>query len=242
MWILALDTTTAAGSVALARDGEAIASRTGDAAVTHGRRLPGDIASLLDDHRLAPAAIELYGVAAGPGSFTGLRVGIATVQGLAFAHGRRVVAVSALEALAYAACEQAPLDLGMRVVSCMDGRRGDLFVADFDVAAVTPGPCVLAPAGSPASLTPSAFIERLRDARAMTRVWLVGDGALRHADAIDAALGERVPRLDPLPPLAPTIARLAFTRRDRAVLPHAIQPVYVRRPDAELARERGGRG
>jgi tRNA threonylcarbamoyladenosine biosynthesis protein TsaB len=245
MWIVALDTTTPVGSVALARDGEVIASRTGDATISHGRRLPGDIAALLEDQRLTPGSIDLYGVAAGPGSFTGLRVGIATIQGLAFARARRVVAVSTLEALAYAACEHVPPELGTHVVACMDGQRGDLFVADFEVTAIAPA-CLLAPAVDAVSIAPEAFLARLRDTRTLRAVLLTGDGALRYGEAIDAALGEVVPRLDPLPPLAPTIARLAFARRADAVVPHAIQPVYVRRPDAELAREstrrEGGHG
>jgi len=236
MWILALDTTTAIGSVALARDGDVVASRTGDAAVSHGRRLPGDIAALLEEQHLAPGDVEVYGVAAGPGSFTGLRVGIATIQGLALARARRVVAVSTLEALAYAACERATLALGTYIVACMDGQRGDLFVADFELIAITPA-CVVSAAGEAVSLTPEAFIARLRATRPLRAVYLAG--ALRHGDAIDAALGEPIPRLDPLPPLAPAIARLAFARRSDAVIPHAIQPVYVRRPDAELAKERG---
>jgi ribosomal-protein-alanine N-acetyltransferase len=89
MLVLALDTTTAAGSVALWRDG-LIEERAGDPARSHAERLPGDLIGILGAHGLAPRDIERYAVAAGPGSFTGLRIGIATVQGLALV-GERLV-------------------------------------------------------------------------------------------------------------------------------------------------------
>ena len=108
MVILALDTTTTAGSCALWRDGALVEQRPGDAARTHAERLPGDLADLLAAHGLTVNDVDLYAVASGPGSFTGMRVGIATIQGLALVHGRQVVAISALEALAQ--CGAAALD------------------------------------------------------------------------------------------------------------------------------------
>src|SRR4051812_25477072 len=98
--ILALDTTTAAGSTAVVRDGLVLAEQIGNAEVTHGQRLPADLANVLDLASIPIEDVEVIAVAAGPGSFTGLRVGIATAQGLATASSRLVVPVSALEALA----------------------------------------------------------------------------------------------------------------------------------------------
>ena len=72
MLILALDTTTRAGSMALMRDDQLLAADTGDPGRTHGERLPGNIVQLLRRHDVLLAAIDLYAVAAGPGSFTGL--------------------------------------------------------------------------------------------------------------------------------------------------------------------------
>src|SRR4051812_37344406 len=96
MRVLALDTTTRAGSVALVEDDRVVAERAGDPARSQGQRLPGDLADLG-----APwTAIDVFAVASGPGSFTGLRIGIATMQGLALVTGGRLVGVSALEALA----------------------------------------------------------------------------------------------------------------------------------------------
>src|SRR5258708_26525909 len=104
MRVLALDTTTRAGSVALVENDRVVEERAGDASRTHGERLPAELAALG-----APwPTIDVFAVASGPGSFTGLRIGIATMQGLALVAGRPVVGVSALEALAHLAGADAP--------------------------------------------------------------------------------------------------------------------------------------
>src|SRR5262245_14776088 len=102
MLVLALDTTTRRGSVALVRDGLELESYAGDEAITHGRRLPGDLVRVLDRQHLTVGDVDLFAVAAGPGSFTGLRIGIATMQGLALGTGKGVIGVSALDALHHA--------------------------------------------------------------------------------------------------------------------------------------------
>src|SRR4051812_17699354 len=103
MIILALDTTTRAGSTAVLRNDVVLAERTGDPALTHGERLPRELIRVLDAAAIRIDDVELFAVAAGPGSFTGLRVGIATMQGLAMARARRIVPVSTLDALARSA-------------------------------------------------------------------------------------------------------------------------------------------
>src|SRR5829696_10078390 len=106
MLLLALDTTTAAGSIALWRDG-LIEEQRGDSARSHAQRLPGDLVALLAAHGLALRDVERYAVAAGPGSFTGLRIGIATVQGLALVNDRLVHAIGTLDLLAHDAARAA---------------------------------------------------------------------------------------------------------------------------------------
>src|SRR5438445_13751240 len=98
MRVLALDTTSAAGSVALVDDARVIAERRGDPSRTHAERLPAEIIELLDAHGMAISAIDLFAVASGPGSFTGLRIGLATMQALAFVRRRRLVGGPALDA------------------------------------------------------------------------------------------------------------------------------------------------
>jgi tRNA threonylcarbamoyladenosine biosynthesis protein TsaB len=225
MTILAIDTTTRAGSVAIVRGGAVLYDAEGDGAVTHGQRLPADIMRAVDAAGLRIDEVDLFAVAAGPGSFTGLRVGIATVQGLAMAHGRRVVPVSVLEALARAGAEP-----GRAVGAWVDAQRGQVFAALY-----APDGTVLA---SPTALTPDETLDAWRDLASvapLADVQFIGDGTLRYADALERA-GAR--RIAPAPPLARVIALIAAGGPERAVLPHAIVPVYVRRPDAELARDR----
>jgi tRNA threonylcarbamoyladenosine biosynthesis protein TsaB len=243
MLVLALDTTTRAGSLALVRDDQVIEEQAGDPARTHGARLPGDILDLLNRHRLAIGDIDLYGVAAGPGSFTGLRIGIAAVQGLAFANDRQVVPVSALEALAIRGGADAPASSFLG--SWMDAQRQEVFSALWSRS-----PGVAGTPGEPdhgltmieeaAVGTPADTLERWLEQLNGRSLALIGDGATAYRDVI-AARAPDVSILPTVPPLAATIARLAAERAAAggAIGPAAIRPLYVRRPDAELAREQG---
>jgi tRNA threonylcarbamoyl adenosine modification protein YeaZ len=98
---LALDTTTKTSSCAVARDGIVLCEQAGDGSKPQAERLPGDLIALLAHAGLSLADIDLFAVATGPGSFTGLRIGIATMQGLAFATGKPLVGVSGFDALAH---------------------------------------------------------------------------------------------------------------------------------------------
>src|SRR5262245_33644006 len=99
MMILALETVTRRGSLALMTDGRT-ASLRGDAGRTHGERLPGEILAWLRSRNRSLHDVDVFAVVSGPGSFTGLRVGMAAIQGLALAGGKRVIAIPTLEALA----------------------------------------------------------------------------------------------------------------------------------------------
>lgn len=210
------------------RHGDVLAELEGDPAVTHGQRLPGDIMRALHQAGVALDAVELLAVAAGPGSFTGLRVGIATMQGLAFARGLRIVPVPALDALAQVARGQAPD--APRVAVWIDAHRGEVFGALYDAHGE--------PLASPTALPPGDTLGAWQDVLGTGPVAWTGDGALRYRDTIADALGARAAIVAP-PPLAAPVGRIAARDPDRAVLPHAVVPIYVRRPDAELARERG---
>src|SRR5579872_923838 len=108
MHVVALDTTTRGGSVALVANDRVVDEQCGDLSRTHAEQLPGAILALMERHHMALTDVDLFAVASGPGSFTGLRIGIATIQGLACATSRPVVAVSALEALAHAVIADRP--------------------------------------------------------------------------------------------------------------------------------------
>ena len=235
MLVLALDTTTRQGSVALTREGELLGTYSGDPAVTHGERLPGDVNRLLAAYALHLDDVDLFAVAAGPGSFTGLRIGIATLQGLALANNRPLVGVSALDALR-AAVDSSQADAGpvsrstAEVATWMDAQRGQVFSALYSGDDRREGPTVEKPAD---------VLARWGAEGRERRLTFAGDGALAYAALIEAAFPD-AQIVAALPPLAPSIARLAEMHLGRhgPAAPDAIRPLYVRRSDAELARDR----
>ena len=227
MIILALDTTTRAGSAALLRDDRVLVEVSGDPAITHGQRLPAELMRVLEQAAVGVEDVELFAVAAGPGSFTGLRVGIATIQGLAMARGRRVVAVSSLEALA-----RAGTNARRPVAAWMDAQRGEVFAALY-----APDGCD--PLIEAQSAPPEVVLDLWRKAAEVEvdRAVFIGDGAVRYRELIVSRYGDGA-QVMATPPLAGLIGEIAAANPQRAVLPHAVVPIYIRKPDAELARAR----
>jgi tRNA threonylcarbamoyladenosine biosynthesis protein TsaB len=216
---LALDTSTPGGSSAVTRDGLVVREVVGDPDRPHDARLPGDLIKLLEGAQIALTDVDLYAVATGPGSFTGLRIGIATMQGLAFAAGKPLIGVSGFDALAYIA--RAPA-----VATWVDAWRGDVFAARYQQDVQIDPPTVEKPAVLLARITePTLFI---------------GDAVPVYADLIRQTLGDRALLEEPpAPALAATIAHIATTtaRAGAKPAPDDIRPLYIRRPDAELARD-----
>lgn len=230
MIILALDTTTRAGSVAVTDDDRILALLPGDDSRTHGERLPGEIARVLDVAGVSRDRIDLLAVATGPGAFTGLRIGLAAMQGLAMTLNKPVIGVSALDALA----EQAR-DADVHIIApWMDAQRGDVFAAliDKDSAAAIE---------TPAAANPALLLDTWRLHLANRRAVFIGDAVARDRALIEAATrGAQLRTPDPLAPQIANLGRRAAARGE-AGPPHALEPIYVRRPDAEIERERRGR-
>lgn len=232
MLVLAVDTTTRQGSVALARDGRVMAVYQGDGAVTHGVRLPADLMRFLQVHDLRIADVDLFAVASGPGSFTGMRIGIATMQGLALANGKPLIGISALDAIDASVLALRPLPSALRAESevavWMDAQRGQVF------SAVYANGVVLEPAIAD---KPADILSRWSRKETQPAVF-AGDGALVYQALVRETRGD-VHIVDPTPPLAPSIATLAETtlRSHGPSAPDAIRPIYVRRTDAELVRD-----
>jgi len=232
MLILALDTSSAAGSAAIVRDGTVLVEREGDGAKTHGERLPLELMAVLREAAVSLHDIDVFAVVTGPGSFTGLRVGIATMQGLALARGKRVAPVTTFEALAF------PLGSdrdhpGSDVIGVwIDAHRREIFATLY----TADGRTALEP---PTSLTPEATLDVwMRTIETGAYVRFAGDGAIRYADIVRARMGERAILPATVPPLAGAAGLIAAADPDRAVAPHAIAPLYVRRSYVEIARDR----
>ena len=222
MLILSLDTTTSAGSCALMRDERLVREAAGDASKPQAVRLPGELAALLEREAVALRDIDAFAVGVGPGSFTGLRVGIATMQGLAMAMGKPLLGVSGLDALAFM-CPPST-----RIATWVDAWRGDVYAALYEDARQVDAPTVA---------RPEDLLRRLAGGPAL----FTGDGAAVYQDMIRAALGREAHFTAPVAPLlAGAMAALAAdaVRAGQRPPPDAIRPLYVRRPDAELARDR----
>jgi tRNA threonylcarbamoyladenosine biosynthesis protein TsaB len=232
MRILALDTTTRTGSIAIARGGVLFEETVIDPSLPIATRLPGDLMTLLSRHDVELRDIDAFAVATGPGSFTGLRIGIATMQGFAFANDRPLLGISALDALASIAGNALELQgaqwATLRVATWVDAWRGEVYAGLYEDGSEARPPVV----GSPMQV-----LQEIGGARTL----FIGDGAATYRDAITLKLGLLAQITEPTAPLlAGAIANLAATAvaAGHHPRPHAIRPLYVRRPDAELARER----
>lgn len=235
MFILALDTTTKTASCAVARDGVVINEESIDANRQLALQLPGVLRDILDLSAIALEEIDAFAVATGPGSFTGLRIGIATMQGLAFGQDKPLVGISGLTALRAVA---SPAFLGSRIATWVDAWRGDVYAALFEDGREV---------GEPVVAKPDELLDAMLGSRipnpgcglVANDVLFIGDGAETYRDLIVSRLGHAARFADPIvPPLAAVIAMLATIeyKNARRPPPHAIRPLYVRRPDAELAR------
>jgi len=215
--ILALDTTGSRESVALLDTGGG--GVAGEVRITapdaHSQRVLPAVSFLLESLGLAPLDVGAYAVAVGPGSFTGVRVGISTVQGLALASGRRCLGVPTLDALAARAAGAAP-----RLVAMIDGFREDVFAAVYDADG--------RPAGQPLVAPPERVLEQVPAGPAA----FVGDGAERYRARI---LEVRPDALFPARSLflASAVAALAAPRLERGegVPPGQLRPLYLRAAD-----------
>ena len=197
MLTLAFDTATSAATSALVRDGDVLAE-----GVSRAVRVLADAEDLLEQANAKPRDVQRLVVGTGPGSFTGVRMGLAAARSLAFAMELPLAGVSTLDALAAGAPGSLPvIDAGRReIFTLVDGR-----------------PVVLAPG----------------ELRLEPGTSCVGDGAVRYREVLEALGAEVPPRESELHlPRARFHAQLAT----EFVEPDAVEPLYLRLPDAEQKR------
>lgn len=218
MLILAVDTAGDACSVALCDGDGWIAGATRPMRHGHAEALMPMVVDALATAQVGFDAIDLYAVTVGPGAFTGLRVGIAAVAGMALAGDRPIVGVDSF--LAMAAAVPAEARRGHDLLVAIDSRRGDpyLQVLDQDLAPVGPAWC--GPPGDP-------LARHLRD-----RPILAAGSA---AERIAGRCGDRTIALAAAPATPPAAVVAALAARDRTRAgPGVPQPVYLRPPDARV--------
>jgi tRNA threonylcarbamoyladenosine biosynthesis protein TsaB len=233
--ILAVETSTLTGGSALLEGDTVVAECRLSLAVTHSERLVPAV-----DHVRRVAGVRLgdvdaLAVSVGPGSFTGLRIGLSTMKELAFATRKPLCGIPTLDALAWCLpFAESP------VCPVLDARKGEVYSALYRTA--------------------GGQLERLWDYRAVTpealavalaQEWpgpvvLLGDGAVPFAPVFRRILGDAARIAPPAQrlPSAVTVADLARAALERGESgdPGALVPLYLRRSEAELSRERQGVG
>lgn len=228
MLVLALDTSTEVGSVALLTDDVVRVELSAAVANRHAETLLPQVERALALHGAELSDVELLAVGIGPGSFTGLRVGIATVKGLALGLGRPVVCVPSLAAIA-----RGLLPGEGTAVVVGDAFRGEVFVGAFRSVGDR-----LEPVLPSFTAAPEEAARRVREVLPETPLLLAGEGLRKHHDAFRAALGGK-----------PTVASSAFDfaraglvglealatfRSDGPIDLASLEPLYVRPSDAKL--------
>ncbi len=230
MKLLAVDTASRAGSVAVL-DGDKLRGLVGFAtAPGHAETLLPTIDMLLRGCATALSEIEAFAVVTGPGSFIGLRIGIATVEGLAFATQRPVVGVSSLEATAH----RYRVRSGW-IASLLDARRGEVFGALYRC-----DDCRLETIIEPVCEAPERFVARLPSSETLL---VAGSGIDPFRELLLDTLGERLQLGDSSPFLAEEVALIGLKRhQDGKQEPQGgLQAVYLRPSDAEKTRQESSR-
>jgi tRNA threonylcarbamoyladenosine biosynthesis protein TsaB len=239
--MLSLETATLAGSISISRGSSVLSSCGGNPTVSHSNTLLRDIDDLLSQVSLTIRDIELFAVASGPGSFTGLRIGIATVKALAATLLRPCVGVPTLAAIAHSA------GLSPATVSLLPAGRGEVFVQMFSCREED----VVVELDQPEHLSPARAIEKYMDRD--TICW-AGNGSQLHSNLIREAaakMGNRFVEENDKDSvagqkgwsiatravnLAEHVASLAVIRfsQDRDQTGNGLRAIYVRPSDAEI--------
>lgn len=229
MNILSIDTSSATASVAIATEARIIAESVFSCERTLSARLLPEVERLLAVAELSLHDIDLFACAIGPGSFTGVRAGVATIQGFATATGKPCAGFSTLTLLAM----NFPL-ASYPVCALLDARKSEVYGALYDNGAHLPTPLI-----NETVVPPEEFLAMIRD-RTATPVIFAGDGAVRYGELITQQLGE----LALFPPFPTRINHAAngvllaleSSRRGATVTPDRLLPVYLRKSEAEYAK------
>ena len=232
--VLALDTSSPSGSLAVLRDEKVIGVVSTATGEVYSSRMFRELDFLLGELSLRMEEFELFAVAAGPGSFTGLRVGLAAVKGWAEVYRKPIAAVSALEAVAVQAHSSAAL-----IAPVLDARRGQLYFGLYRRASDgAPSESRLTLDGEEYVMTPAEFFEAFRERGRGAEFAIVTPqpelfSGVASRDEI-AKLGAAVDPASSV--LAPFIGQLGFRQEQRGALadPLTLDANYVRRTDAEL--------
>lgn len=229
MNILALDTSTSLASIAIISSEAIIAESTFACSRTLSARLVPEIEHQLELAGLKYDDIDLFAASTGPGSFTGVRCGVATIQGLALATGKPCAGFSSLSMLA--------MNFSLTphpVCALLDARKQEVYAGLYDCSTTLPTTVI-----ADCVLPIEQFLEQIA-ARTTTPVVFTGEGAQRYNEAILIRMGSQAL----LAPLSLNIGRAAHGallaresfQNGTTLSPEQLLPDYIRPSEAELAR------
>ena len=249
MKILAIDTSGAAGSVVVSSDNDVLSEVSTTNVGTHSTWLMGAVSKALNESGVKKEALDYIALGTGPGSFTGLRIGVSTVKGLAWALDKPVIGVSVLRALATNAKES-----GKNVTICpvLDARKSEVYAALFNTRGNTRGNTTDKPlsggierVSEDLALTPAKLKELLK-AEGCGEVLFLGSGIKRYAEELLAMAGEGV-SVNLAPEelwhvSAVNISRIALRqlkakKEEAATTALKLLPKYLRKSEAELKKK-----
>ncbi len=215
MIVLALDTALSACSAAVLAGGRVLAAKSEPMVKGHQERLALLVAEVMDEAGIDFRKLDRIGVTAGPGSFTGLRVGLAFAKGLSLALDAPAVGIGSLEALAASlpAREARP---GEVIAACVDARRGQVYLQVFREGRAW---------DEPQALSAEDAVVEIARAAGDRHIQLAGSGAVLLAPQLARAQISSVQVPDPA-----VVARLAAAVTE----PQPLAPIYLRAPDAKL--------
>ncbi len=228
MLVLGVETSTMQGGAALVGDGGLCSEYTLNVEATHSERLLPTIERMLCDARIELGSLSGFAVSIGPGSFTGLRIGLSTVKGLAYATGLPVVGVPTLEALAsglsFAAEPVCPI---------LDARKQEVYAALFQWEHGR-----LVRLMDDSAVAPEALCEKIH-----RPTIFLGDGLLTYGELLQRLLGDRLlvpaaPGRGARPAWVAELGRRRLLRGERDPI-ETLVPAYLRPSEAELRRLRG---
>ena len=229
MIIFAVDSSSASGSAAIWKDGTVLAESFCNVGLTHSETLMPLCDEVFRRSGIAPSEVDLYAVTGGPGSFTGLRIGMGIVKGLAFPTNAACAAVPTTEALAFGVC---PTD--RTVVSVLDARQKRVYAAAYDCSGTVPAPLF-----EDEVLTYDELAERFCE----KKILLVGDAARLCYNTLSGKADVLLAADSNLYVHAACVAAAAKVYFDRGAVCGCAElaPKYIQMPQAErerLAREK----
>ena len=225
MLLLSIDASGKSAACAVTDGDKVICSEFINSGLTHSQTLLPMIDKMLKEANVDIKDIDAFAITNGPGSFTGLRIGISTIRAFAQAMNKPVVAVNTLEALAYNM-------QGYKgaIIPMLDARRNEVFTAAYEFCGEE-----LKTVIEPCVMTIEEIADRFHGVGAM----LNGDGAIIHRGVLENVDGFEFPLQNLLETRASAVASLAFLRADKSINYNEVQPLYLRKSQAE--REYDGR-